>query len=93
MNTFLKSPVFKTIVYYLIVGSLVAYFNLSGEYRTGPCNPGLDIVSIFFAFIASIVLIPVNIARYSKGGKKFLPSILIHLFVVLAIIAMGVFGK
>jgi len=91
MNNLFKVPVLKTIIYFIIVGSIIAYFNLSPGYKTGPCNPGLDIISIFFAWVASIVLAFINIVRYNKKGGRYLPSILIPLVFVLGIIAALVF--
>jgi hypothetical protein len=75
----IKIPVLLTGLYYLIVFPVVIYMAKSGNFSGGPCNPGLDLVAYFFAFLTSVVLLLIYIGLLIKGGKRHLPVVLIHL--------------
>lgn len=90
MNEFIKKPVFKTVVYYIIVISLIVFFNISGDFKTGPCNPGLDLISVLLAVIITFVLLVINVFLSIRKGKVYLPSLCIHLLVLVLLIIFSI---
>ena len=86
MNELLKKPVYRTILYYIIAIALIAFFNLSGDYRSGQCNPGMDIMSFIILFITTIILLIKNAFLVISRKRQYLPSLFIHCCVVIIVI-------
>ncbi|MFD0765217.1 hypothetical protein ACFQZI_10175 [Mucilaginibacter lutimaris] len=76
----LKS-VYRTLIYYSVTLTAVVLFNILPGFKSGPCTPGLDILSGFVLFLGSIILLGVNLIRLKLKGRAYLPSVIIH-FVV-----------
>ena len=84
-------PVFNkfalfTVIYYVVVVGLVYYFNASGNYKSGPCTPNLDLLSVFLAFFITCILLFRSAFLTFKQTKPYLLSFLIHLVVVVGIV-------
>jgi hypothetical protein len=92
MSEFTKKPVFKTVLYYIIVIPLVIFLNVSADFSSGPCNPGLGDVSFLLAALITVVLLIINSALWIRKGRTYLPSVLVHLLVVL-ICVIGIVFK
>jgi len=90
MNTLWEKPAFKTVLYYLIICPIVIYFNTNKNYRSGPCTPNLDVLSFFLAILSTMVLLVINGVLTIRRGKVYLPSLLIHVLVLVVVIISGV---
>ncbi len=68
-----KRNIFFLLAYYLLGIALVAYFNESGNYKTGPCNPGLDTIFTFLYFLVNLILLIISIFKTVKNrSNKYL---------------------
>jgi hypothetical protein len=86
-------PVYLTIIYYIIVIPWFLFANTQPGFKSGPCNPGLDLVFGVLLFFGSIGLALVNLLLTKLRGKKYLPSALIHLGVFIAALLISlIFG-
>jgi len=86
MIEFIKKPWFKNLLFYLIAGPVVFYIVLSKKYRGGPCNPGMDLISILLLFLTSLILLIINLFKVIKNGKQYLPSLFLHLSALIIIV-------
>jgi hypothetical protein len=77
-------PVCRTLIYYAIAITAVILFNILPGFKSGPCTPGLDLLSAFVLFLGSIILLGVNVVRLKLKGRAYLPSVLIHFFVFIS---------
>ena len=68
-----------TLLFYLVAVSLIVWFNLSGQFKSGPCTPNLDGLSYFILGPLSFLLMGINgvLAYYFQKPTK--PSFFIHL--------------
>lgn len=78
------NPVYFTIVYYVILILGLIWVNTHEGFKSGPCNPGLDLLLYVLLFFGSIVLALVNLLLTKFRGKKYLPSALIHAGIFIA---------
>lgn len=85
MNEILKKPVYRTILYNIIAVILIVFFNLSGNYRSGPCNPGMDVMSFIILFFITIILLIRNAYLVIRKKRQYLPSLLIHCCIVMIV--------
>jgi hypothetical protein len=58
------------ILYHLLSAIAVTYFIKSGDFKSGPCNLGLDLLSFFLATIISIILTLAGVAMVIKSRKN-----------------------
>lgn len=72
----------KTILFYLlyyIISTIAEYFQ-----KTGPCNPGLGMITLFFLPFITFILLIINLIKYKFYNNKFLKfSIIIHFIALL----------
>lgn len=84
--------VFYTILFYVIAIFIVVIINFSGKFTTGPCNPGLDIMSIFMLVVFNIVLLIATTISTFISKKKTKNLFFIHLsifFIWLIYVIVG----
>ena len=84
-------PVFNklalsTVIYYIVVAGIVYYINASGNYKSGSCNPGLDLMSVVLAFFITCILLFRSAFLTFKQHKPYLLSFIIHLVVVIGVV-------
>lgn len=86
-----KKHIIRLLVYYILATGAVAYFMMSGSFKSGPCTPNLDFLSVFLFGIVSLIL--TGISTYmgiKKRGNIFL--LLINLaFFIGWVVFMNVF--
>ncbi len=70
-----------TLVFYLI--AFVSFSLLNKASPSGPCTPGLGIMSLLLLPFISAVLFIINIIKAAKGNKTNTISAIIHLLVVV----------
>ncbi|RYY35908.1 MAG: hypothetical protein EOP46_08410 [Sphingobacteriaceae bacterium] len=58
--------------WYLLGIGACSYFLLSGNFKSGPCTPGLDICSWFLFLIISAVLATVSLVKLFINRKNLL---------------------
>jgi len=75
-------PVSRTLLYYLLAISLILFFNIAPGFKTGPCTPNVDILSIMLAFFGAVVLLAINGIQIVRYGRIYLPSFIIHALVI-----------
>ncbi len=79
-----KKNAIKSIIFYLIVTLIIVAINVSGKFKSGPCTPNLDVLSIFVLIILNIILLIISIIKAFVMKKKTKPSMIVH-FIVLII--------
>lgn len=83
-------PVYRTLIYYAIVLPATILFNTLPGFKTGPCTPNFDLLSIAIMFFGAIVLLIVNLVRLKRNGRDYLPSVIIHFFVLIGYALYGI---
>jgi len=91
MNKFIETSWFKSLLFYLIAGPVVVYIIKSGQFKSGPCNPGLDVLSLLLLVLISFILMLVNLIKIIRKGRNYLPPFLVHLLAFILIIIMSSF--
>jgi hypothetical protein len=81
-----KKPVYRTLLYYVVVIVVVGLFNVLPGFKSGPCTPNFDVLSVFLAFIGTVVLFVINGVRLMRCGKIYLSSVLIHAGIIAALV-------
>ena len=46
----------NTLVYHLISLPVIAYIILSGQFRSGPCTPGFDLLAALYGVVSFFAL-------------------------------------
>jgi hypothetical protein len=82
MSRELRNALFS-IAFYIIVLAAILYFNASGRYKSGPCTPNLDILSVFFLGPLSLMLLIRNGIWAFVMKKQTKYSFLIHLLALV----------
>jgi hypothetical protein len=72
-----------TILFYVASVIFVLIINLSGKFKSGPCNPGLDLISAFLLIVFNIVLLITTAVSTFILKKKTKNLFFIHLFIFL----------
>ncbi len=80
MNTE-KRNALLSIIFYVISIIVIVIINLSGQFKSGPCTPNLDVFSIFFVAITNIILLVVNAILTFVLKRETKYSFCIHLSV------------
>ncbi|WP_269225415.1 hypothetical protein [Flavobacterium eburneipallidum] len=84
-----KRNALLSILFYAISIVAIVIINLSGQFKSGPCTPNLDVFSIFLVAILNIILLVVNAISTFGLKKETKYSFYIHLSVfVIWIIAL-----
>ena len=80
-----------TLLFYLI--AFVSFSLLNKASPSGPCNPGLGIMSLLLLPFISAILFLKNIIRANKGDKTNIISAVIHLIVVVGFFILLAINK
>lgn len=75
--------VFFTILFYAVSIIVVVIINSSGKFKTGPCNPGLDIMSAFLLVVFNIIFLIATAISTFVLKKKTKSLFFIHLSIFL----------
>lgn len=78
--------------FYVISLSTVVAIHASGNFKSGPCNPGLDFFSVVILCLLTILLAIVNGVSAFIFKKPTKLSFLIHLTMLVAGIVCVTFG-
>jgi glucan phosphoethanolaminetransferase (alkaline phosphatase superfamily) len=88
-NESFKSAV-KTVLFYAIyylVSTIAEQFQ-----KTGPCNPGLGMILLFFLPFITFILLIINLIKYKFYLKKYLKfSIIIHFVALLFFLSFYIY--
>jgi hypothetical protein len=82
MNTEKRNAILS-IIFYIVSIITIVIINLSGEFKSGPCTPNLDVFSIFFVAILNVILLIINAILTFGLKKETRYSYFVHLFVFL----------
>ena len=80
-------PGLKTLLFYALFIPLM--WLLSGVSRSGPCNPGTDVLAWFLLLLVSAVLFAVNTCTALFGKKTHGASAVIHFLVAVGCFVAG----
>lgn len=78
-----KRNAIMSLSFYGLAIVTILYVNLSGQYKSGPCTPNLDIMSVFLIGPVSFILMVLNGLLLSFLHKETKYSFRIHLGVLL----------
>jgi hypothetical protein len=70
----------KSISFYLIAVLVIVFINVSGEFKSGPCTPNLDLLSFFLLGPLIVILMVINGILAFVMDKSTKHSFYIHLF-------------
>jgi hypothetical protein len=65
-----KRGIYILLFYYVVAIAAVIYFVKSGNFKTGQCNPGLDLISIFLYLVISSILLIISIYKTIKNRRN-----------------------
>jgi hypothetical protein len=71
----------KTMMFYGVATLIIILINISGLFKSGPCSPNLDVLSVFFIGPISFILFLWNLYLRVLSKRLTLYSLLIHLVV------------
>lgn len=77
-----KTNVQFSILFYVISAAIIAIINVSGEFKSGPCAPNLDVVSYLLVAFSSVILLIINGFKAFVMNKQTKYSFFIHLAVL-----------
>ena len=83
MNQEEKKNALVSIVFYVISILMIVAINVSGKFKSGPCTPNLDVLSVFLLAILNIVLMIANGIRGFLFGKQTRLSFCVHFVALL----------
>jgi|GEM_PF-6692162 len=83
----IPKPILFTLIYYIAAALLYIYFSKTDGFKSGPCNPGLDLLWPLVVFSSSILLTVIYFVRL-RLGRVNLYVTLIHLSVVIAFVIL-----
>jgi hypothetical protein len=82
-----------SVMFYAISITAVIFFNLSGQYKSGPCTPNLDVFSIYFVSILNTILLIINAILTFGLKRQTRYSYFIHLSVFIIWITFLIFNS
>ena len=82
----------KSIIVYIVLLLIIVAINVSGKFKSGPCSPNLDILSVFGGIIINITLLIINGIKAFVMKREARLSTFVH-FAVLIIWVILIFGK
>ena len=78
-----KKNALKSIVFYIIAILVIVVINISGKFKSGPCTPNLDVLSVFIFIILNVILLIINGIKAFAMKKEMRLSIIVHLAVLI----------
>lgn len=78
-----KKNALKSIIFYVIASLMIVVINASGKFKSGPCTPNLDILSVYAVVVLNIVLLIVNVIKALVMKRQTRLSVTVHFFVLL----------
>ncbi len=78
----------NTLVYHLISLPIIAYVILSGEFKSGPCTPNLDILAGLYVVVSFICLIIYSLFKLISKGKTYLFLFMANLLALAIFVAI-----
>lgn len=78
-----KNNAIKSIVFYVIAILIIVLINISGKFKSGPCTPNLDVLSIFIFIILNVILLIINGIKAFAMKKEMRLSTIVHLAVLI----------
>ncbi|AZA75064.1 hypothetical protein EG358_15385 [Chryseobacterium indoltheticum] len=78
-----KKNAIKSIVFYLIAILIIVLINVSGKFKSGPCTPNLDVLSVFILAILNVILLIINGIKAFIMKKETKLSTILHLTVIV----------
>lgn len=81
--------IFRLAIYHFISLALVLLAASSSGFKTGPCNPGLDLLVYSPVFLIDCVLMLISIIFCILKGKTGLGALFINLLALAALLAVG----
>lgn len=73
----------KSLLAYGIIAVIIILINISGAFKSGPCTPNLDVMSVLFIGPISIVLFVINLLQRISRKRATTYSTIIHLIVFI----------
>jgi len=78
-----KKNAIKSIVFYLIAILIIVLINVSGKFKSGPCTPNFDVLSVFVLAILNVILLIINGIKVFVLKKEMKLSTIIHLVILV----------
>ncbi|WP_411812366.1 hypothetical protein ACLB9Y_04290 [Chryseobacterium scophthalmum] len=78
-----KKNALKSIVFYIIAILVIVVINISGKFKSGPCTPNLDVLSVFVFMILNVILLIINGIKTFVMKKETKLSTIVHLAVLI----------
>lgn len=78
-----KNNAIKSIVFYIIAILIIVLINISGKFKSGPCTPNLDVLSVFIFIILNVILLIINGIKAFAMKKEMRLSTIVHLAVLI----------
>lgn len=78
-----KKDALKSIVFYIIAILVIVVINISGKFKSGPCTPNLDVLSVFIFIILNVILLIINGIKAFAMKKEMRLSTIVHLAVLI----------
>ena len=83
-----RHHVLKTLVHHLISLPIIAYVILSGQFKSGPCTPNLDILAALYVVVSFICLIVYSLFKLISKGKAYLFLLMVNIFALAIFVAI-----
>lgn len=82
-----KKNALKSIVFYIIAILVIILINIPEKFKSGPCTPNLDVLSVFVFMILNVILLIINGIKVVVMKKETKISTIVHLaFLIVWII-------
>ncbi|MEO6981092.1 MAG: hypothetical protein ABI113_22035, partial [Mucilaginibacter sp.] len=78
----------RTFFYHLISLTIIAYVILSGQFKSGPCTPGFDILAALYGVVSFICLIVYSLFKVISRGKAYLFLLVANLLALTIFVAI-----
>ncbi len=78
-----KNNAIKSIVFYVIAILIIVLINISGKFKSGPCTPNLDVLSVFIFKILNVILLIINGIKAFVMKKETKLSTIVNLAVLI----------
>ncbi|REC41904.1 hypothetical protein DRF69_13190 [Chryseobacterium sp. 5_R23647] len=78
-----KKNALKSIMFYLIAILTIIVINVSGKFKSGPCTPNLDVLSVFILAILNVILLIINGIKAFIMKKETKLSTIVYLAVLI----------
>lgn len=78
-----KKNALISILFYAISILIIIAINVTGKFKSDPCTPNLDILSVFILVVLNIILLVINGIKAFVIKKQTNLSFVIHFFFLL----------